>query len=258
MSKYTLYRSVKSLLEHPFKIKRFFSDFRAYNKANSDPAFKASLKNAYICVDDWETQAGSTGIYFYQDLWGARKVFEKKPSEHFDIASRLDGFIAHVLPFMSVTMIDIRPLPEKIEGLNFIQADATNLEGIPDNSIESLSSLLALEHFGLGRYDDPINPDACFKAMKSMQRVLQRGGYLYIAVPVGETSCVAFNAHRIFTPELIIETFNELKLTDFSVISVVKNKSGFFEHIDFKKFHELNFGTNTACGVVGLFELMKP
>ena len=99
---------------------------------------------------------------------------------------------------MPVTMIDIRPLPEKIEGLKFIQADATNLDGIADNSIKSLSSLCAPEHFGLGRYGDPIAPDACFKAMKSMQRVLQRGGYLYCAVPVGETSCVAFNAHRIF------------------------------------------------------------
>jgi len=176
MSKFTIYQSVKSLLQHPFKIKRFFSDFRAYNKANKDPKFKASLKNSYVCVNDWGAQAGSTGIYFYQDLWAAKKIFEKRPSEHFDIGSSVSGFIAHVLSFMPVTMIDIRPLPEKIENLKFIQADATNLENIPDNSIESLSSLCAPEHFGLGRYGDPIAPDACFKAMKSMQRVLKSWG----------------------------------------------------------------------------------
>ena len=149
MSKYTLYRSIKSLLKHSFKMKKFFSDFKAYNKANFDPKFRASLKNAYICVDDWDTQAGSTGIYFYQDLLGARKVFEKHTTEHFNIGSSVAGFIAHVLSFMPVTMIDIRPFPEKIKGLRFIQADATNLDGIPDNSIQSLSSLCAPEHFGI-------------------------------------------------------------------------------------------------------------
>lgn len=29
-----------------------------------------------------------------------------------------------------------------------------------------------MEHFGLGRYDDQVDPDTCFKAMKAMQRVL--------------------------------------------------------------------------------------
>lgn len=176
MSKFTLYQSVRALIKHPLKMPRFFSDFRAYNKANKDQRFKAKLRNSYICLEDWGAQAGNTGIYFYQDLWAARKIFQRRPSQHFDIGSQVAGFIAHVLSFMPVTMIDIRPLPDKIEGLKFIQADATNLEGIPDNSIESLSSLCAPEHFGLGRYGDPIDPDACFKAMKSMQRVVQRGG----------------------------------------------------------------------------------
>ena len=72
MSKYTLYRNFMSLIKHPFKMPRFFSDFSAYNKANTNPDFKASLKNSYICLDDWGAHAGSTGIYFYQDLWAAR------------------------------------------------------------------------------------------------------------------------------------------------------------------------------------------
>ena len=60
-----------------------------------------------------------------------------------------------------ITIIDIRPLPIKVSNLKFIQANATNLDGIKDNSIESLSSLHAVEHFGLGRYGDPVDPDAC-------------------------------------------------------------------------------------------------
>ena len=257
MSFHVLYKSFKNLLKHPLKMSRFLSEMKHYNKANTNPEFKASAKNFYMCLNDWDDAAGSLGVYFYQDLWGAKKIFQRKPSEHFDIGSRIDGFVAHVLSFMPVTLIDIRPLPQHVEKLNFTQADATNLENIPDGSITSLSSLCAPEHFGLGRYGDPVDPEACFKAMKSMQRVLKSGGHLYIAVPIGDHNAVAFNAHRIFKPELIAETLNELKLVDFSVISDMKRRRGYFENIDFTKFHEMNFGTDNNGLVVGLFEFVK-
>lgn len=143
---------IRRLIRHPFqtfpKVSRLLSDMRKYNNLNTRSEFRATLKNAYPCLDDWGKNAGSLGVYFWQDLWCARKIYQSRPTEHYDIGSRLDGFIAHVLPFMPVTMIDIRPLPQKIEGLKFIQADATNLEGIADKSIISLSSLCAPEHFG--------------------------------------------------------------------------------------------------------------
>lgn len=71
------------------------------------------------------------------------------------------------------------------------------------------------------------------------------------------TNLVCFNAHRIFTPELIIKTFDELSLASFSVISTLENKSGFFENISLEKFHEIDFGTCHSGGVVGLFEFVK-
>ena len=108
---------IKKLIKHPFsalsQLKRFFGDMRAYNAHNTRPEFRASIKNLWPCLDDWDANAGSLGYYFWQDLWAARKIFQVKPSEHYDIGSRLDGFIAHVLPFMPVTMVDIRPLPQK-------------------------------------------------------------------------------------------------------------------------------------------------
>ena len=250
-------RIVKYLIKYPRKTYKFLSDFRVYNKSNNLKDFKASIKNLFICLNDWDDSAGSLGYYFFQDLWAAKKIFNKKPSQHFDIGSRVDGFIANVLTFMPVTMIDIRPLPDKIENLKFIQADATNLENISDNSIESLSSLCAPEHFGLGRYGDPVDAEACFKALKAMQRVLKIDGTLYIAVPVGEENGVAFNAHRIFKPEFILDILNELKPVDFSVISIAEPNQGFFEHLTMKKFHEINFGMNYTGSVVGLFEFMK-
>ncbi len=252
---------IKNFIKHPFKasgkIHKFLSHLRKYNKLNTRKDFHASPNNFYFCLNDWDDQAGSLGVYFYQDLWAAKKIFALKPSEHFDIGSRVDGFIAHVLPFMPLTMIDIRPLPEKVEGLKFIQADATNLEGIADNSIISLSSLCAPEHFGLGRYGDPIDPEACFKALKSMQRVLAKGGHLYIAVPVGEQSGVAFNAHRIFKPELVIETLNELTLAEFSVIISSGKHKGCHERISLEEFHGMDLGIDYGAGTDGLFEFVR-
>ena len=155
---------------------------------------------------------------------------------------------------MPVTMIDIRPLPREVDGLNFIQADATNLNGIADNSLVSLSSLCAPEHFGLGRYGDPVDPEACFTALKSMQRVLAPGGHLYIAVPVGDQSAVAFNAHRIFQPELVISTLDKLRLVDFAVVNGSKE---YYEHISLEDFHAHGFGVNYGGSVDGLFEFVK-
>lgn len=226
---------------------------RKYNSLNTRTEFRATLKNSYPCLKDWGGNAGTLSYYFWQDLWASRKIFCIHPEEHYDIGSRLDGFVAHVLTFMPVTMIDVRPLPYKIEGLRFIQADATNLDGIADRSIISLSSLCAPEHFGLGRYGDPVDPEACFTALRSMQRVLAPGGHLYIAVPVGDVSGVAFNAHRIFAPELIAETLNELRLEDFSVV----NDTNYTEHISFDEFHSMGLGIDYKAGVDGLFDFVR-
>jgi hypothetical protein len=157
------------------------------------------------------------GAYFHQDLWAARKIFQRNPEEHFDIGSRFDGFIAHLLTFRPVTVIDIRPALSNLDGLTFIQDDATELSNFADDSVESMSSLHAGEHFGLGRYSDTVDPAATFKFMHHIQRVLQPGGRLYFSVPVGRER-VAFNAHRVFAASTIMEEFGSLSLVSFSLV----------------------------------------
>lgn len=76
---------------------------------------------------------------------------------HLDIGSRIDGFIAHILCFMSVTAVEIRTISSDVAGLTFIQGGATELVSVSGLSISSLSSLHAAEHFGLGQYSDSID-----------------------------------------------------------------------------------------------------
>lgn len=200
--------------------KKYLNDKKMYCQRNRRKNFEFKSENEYPILNEWNTNNGggiNSNGYFWQDLWAAKAIAEKMPERHFDIGSRVDGFIAHLMVLnIPITLIDIRPMDAELSGVNFVQADATQLNGIEDNSIESLSALCSLEHFGLGRYGDPIDPEACFKAFKSIQRVVKPGGYIYLSLVVGEDG-VCFNAHRVFNPYTVVQEFSECSLEEFSV-----------------------------------------
>lgn len=226
----------------------FLRSVRKYRNLNSNRSFRISIRHIFPILSDFGDSAGmAEGHYFHQDLWAAKKVFKTAPQRHIDIGSRVDGFVAHVLVFMPITVIDIRQLDTNIPGLSFLRDDATQLAQLPNNSVESLSSLHAAEHFGLGRYSDPIDPSACFKFMAALQRVLAPGGRLYFSVPVGHER-VEFNAHRVFAPQTILDNFRELHLLSFSCVG------------DDGRLHEDQKPADVAqCDFAcGLFEFTKP
>ena len=43
-------------------------------------------------------------------------------------------------------------------------------------------------------------------------------GKIYISVPIG-TEHIEFNAHRVFYPSTIVDSFNEMELQEFSVVN---------------------------------------
>ena len=167
------------------------------------------------------TEAGSAdGHYFWQDLLVARRVAETNPAQHVDLGSRLDGFVAHLLVFRSVEVVDVRPMSSTIPGLTFVQADGRTLAGIADTSIESLSSLHALEHFGLGRYGDELDPLGHHRGLKAAQRVLASKGRLWVSFPIGRPS-VQFNEQRVLDPLEPLDLLDELRLMDFTAIPAI-------------------------------------
>lgn len=191
-------------------------DLNQYEKMNNRASFAIQDKYINPYTKDKYREAGSVDEYFWQDLWAARLINKSSVKEHYDIGSSVYGFIAHVLAMnIKVTMIDVRPFPTKVDGLMTVTDDATYLKQFPDNSIESLSALCSLEHFGLGRYGDPIDPEACFKCFAAIQRKMKKGGHLYISVPVAKER-VEFNAHRVFYASTIVESFPQMELKEFS------------------------------------------
>ncbi len=207
--------------------KRFSRDIKTYNELINDNTDFVICEDCLMPIlDDWLKEAGNLDShYFLQDIIMAKYVNQAAPSLHYDIGSRIDGFIAHIIAAEKVgkvVMIDVRPLSVDVERLDFIQADATSLDNIEDESLESLSSLHAVEHFGLGRYGDQIDPDGWKKALHSMQAKIKKGGRLYFSVPVGPKNKLVFNAHRIFAPSTIIGELPNMKLLSFDYIHDMK------------------------------------
>ena len=192
-------------------------DAKKYEKMSPPFSFRYDPQFNFLFPLDRYQNSGSISSYLWQDLWAAHHILKNKPSQHFDIGSRIDGFVTHLLAGdINVVTIDIRPYPYSLPGLTFVKADATHLDGIDDESIESLSALCSLEHFGLGRYGDPIDPMACFKCFDAITRKMKKGGMLYLSVPVGREH-LEFNAHRVFSASSIVSTFKDFELIEYSV-----------------------------------------
>lgn len=176
--------------------------------------------NLLPCLYDWYEEGGSTkDEYFLQDLHVARQIHLANPARHVDIGSRIDGFVAHVASFREIEVFDIRPVSSQIPGVIFRQADLMNPAEEFADYCDSLSCLHALEHFGLGRYGDPIDPQGYATGLENMAGILRPDGRLYLSVPIGSER-VEFNAHRIFEPHSLVRLAAEkgLLLREFAWI----------------------------------------
>lgn len=177
------------------------------------------------CLHDWGAEGGNArGEYFWQDLWVARKIHDLNPNKHVDIGSRVDGFVAHIASFRPIEVFDIRPISATIPGVTFRQANVMNMANEFVEYCDSLSCLHALEHFGLGRYGDPIDAFGYKSGLRNMALMVRNGGHFYLSVPVGFEK-VYFNAHRVFDPKTIMEVagVNNLYLEEFALIDVNDN-----------------------------------
>ncbi len=228
----------------------FEKDIERYEKLKPRDSFHIQRQYLWPVIKDKYALAGSINNYFWQDLWAAKLVINSNIKNHFDIGSRLDGFIAHLLASnINVTMIDVRKFPGQVENLYTIVDDATNLCQVSDESLESISALCSIEHFGLGRYGDPVDPEACFKCFNSIQKKLKKGGRLYISLPVGKER-VEFNAHRVFYAQTIVNSFHALNLKEFSCVAEGK--------IEYQvNIHKYDNDTNSGEYRYGLFYFEK-
>jgi hypothetical protein len=186
-----------------FIVGYFFDLWRWLNIAPPTLRAEFPLRLLPTLSDKYGASGVVSGHYFHQDLWVARLIYDKKPARHIDIGSRIDGFVAHLLCFMEVEVLDIRVLSSKVSGLIFRQANLMSETQLPIDPAPSVSCLHALEHFGLGRYGDPLQPDGWRTGFARLVELVEPDGVLYLGVPIGSPA-VEFNAQRIFHPNYIL------------------------------------------------------
>lgn len=91
--------------------KAYRQNKKKYIAMNKRPNFMYHRSLAKPCYTDRYHSAGRLGAYFWQDLWAAQHLCKDNVKKHYDIGSRIDGFIAHVSSFIpEVVLIDVRPL----------------------------------------------------------------------------------------------------------------------------------------------------
>lgn len=230
----------------------FFRDLYLLKKqksGNRDFVIKPSMP---ILFDKYDTAGNMTGHYFHQDLYVAKKIFLANPERHIDIGSRIDGFVAHVAAFRKIEIFDVREVKSTTDNIKFKRADLMKLPEELKSCTDSLSALHSIEHFGLGRYGDPIDYFGHTKAIQNLISILRGGGVLYYSSPIGKNR-IEFNAHRVFDVKYLLNQFGEkLQLKSFSYVD---DKGDLHEHVEMNESEiEANFGCNYGCGI---FELVK-
>ena len=154
----------------------------------------------YPVLTDWADSAGvMRGHYFHMDLWLAQQVVAAKPKRHLDVGSRIDGFVAHLATTMPVTIGDIRPVASQHANIAFMQLDLMDATTTQQKvgAYPSVSCLHTLEHIGLGRYGDPLNPHGDVTALTTLAALTEPGGRFYFATPFGRER-IEFNAQRVY------------------------------------------------------------
>ena len=78
---------------------------------------------------------------------------------------------------------------------------------IKETKYDVIVSYSSLEHDGLGRYGDPLNPDGDIDACIEAYSMLNSGGYFICGIPIGD-GCIEGNFHRIYNQTRIDKLFS--------------------------------------------------
>lgn len=197
------------------RFRRDFAIFGSLQRFSSSDHPLVRWQDRRPCLGDRTAATSFDRHYVYHTAWAARVVRRLAPAEHVDIGSSL-YFAGVASAFVAMRIYDYRPAQLRLDNLHSGAADLLALP-FADGSIPSLSCMHVVEHVGLGRYGDPLDPDGDLKALAELQRVVAPGGVLLLVVPIGRPR-IEFNAHRVYSRSMIEEHFSGWRLEEFALI----------------------------------------
>lgn len=242
-----MYQSIRGL-------RHFYCSYLTLKRQQAESADQFVFGKLYPCLNDQISLSNiAVGHYFQQDLLVAARIYQNKPAHHIDVGSRIDGFVAHVASYRELSVIDIRNMSVDVKNITFIQADMMgDLQESLLNCADSVSCLHALEHFGLGRYGDPICYDGHLKGLENIYKMTRTGGKLYLSTPIG-VQRIEFNAHRVFSILYLMNTFSDKFILD--KFSYIDDSGKLHQDVKLSKAdQQSSFNCIYGCGI---FELSK-
>lgn len=208
-----VFNMVKRYLFTPFIIKDLIN-FKILEK--NKKRFSMPLHKINPQIYDKTSTTEINYHYIYHPAWAARILAAKRPKKHIDISSLL-YFNVIVSAFVPVDFYDYRPADISLSDLHCGKQNLLSLS-FPDCSVDSISCMHTIEHIGLGRYGDELDPDGDIKAINELKRVVSVGGSVLFVVPISGQPRIEYNANRVYSYRQIIEYFKGFELKDFSLI----------------------------------------
>ena len=112
------------------------------------------------------------------------------------VIGSLDPWIEAMLLNLDNTVITVE---YNVPTINHDKLSAISYTDFQQNPkiYDVIVSFSSIEHSGLGRYGDPLDPEGDIKAMEDIHKNLKENGLLILGIPVG-TDTLVWNVHRIY------------------------------------------------------------
>jgi hypothetical protein len=118
-----------------------------------------------------------------------------KPKAVLTVGSMSPWIEAAISTGCDVTVTELRPIRVESDVISYAAPEVAYAR-----KYDAVISYSSVEHFGLGRYGDDLDPGADKKWMRMIRDCISPGGRLLLAVPVGPAGKVEECYHRLYGP----------------------------------------------------------
>lgn len=228
-SKYTNipYRSIPSELLKSYTMDKKIPVFEAFydNTKHNGVVWNNNYISDFIrrfTPDNIKNNRQGVSSYGSEVCINLLSAFEK-----YKITNMKVAVVGSEIPWIEAILINLNNHVTTID-YNVPDAKYTNLEckdyfTFFENSTDAFDAIVtfsSIEHSGLGRYGDPLDPNGDFKAMDTIHQNLKRDGLLIWGAPVGKYALFGMHIEYMESLDCLLYLKNLMSLNGLIVIKM--------------------------------------